>query len=489
MNQELKTAYHSLSSSEHEHLRQEFANSPKALLLIGFLEEHKGTGFSNQQVIPHIYGNDESSFETLRNRYFKLRKNLLESITKLKQPVSAGQWSRFPEEQLELYQIKLQIKEEGQYGMARQKLEPLVKKMWQENLFEILPDAIQNLMYCRQVLGEYHHNSTLFEQWELAVELQRDVNQVRLLSTKALNEFHHGGFPKVMEVMQLLKRLTLKRKEYPRFAIAYHLSHVLNGAATMGNKLGALTRHIKQFEQLRQQYPNMPGLNYESNHLWTERFRYLYAKGLYNYMKDDIRGFYKHQTEAYQLTQRIPELRGARSEGMFYNKLRTEVLLGLYHEAQETARQMQAFQKEHKLVANVWKTLLELGRIYVYSYPKVQPENLKAFVDTLERNLQHATQAMNESDRGEAFGVVAILRFYNRDYKIALKVYERVETIAYFESMGIGFFHEVFQLPFSTQNPQLLAKEIKKKTNQNENLIWRNLMGRALSMIDMYTAG
>lgn len=486
MNQELKTAYNKLSAIERDHLRQEFANSPKILLLLNFLEELKGIDFSNQQVIPYIYGAADGSFETLRNRYFKLRKSVLGSIQQLGKSPEGGHFN-FPDEQAELYHIKNLIKQDGQYGTARLKLEPLVKKLWQENLFEILPDAIQSLMYCRQVLGDYHQNSALYQQWELAIEVQKDLNQVRMLSTKALNGYHEGGFPKVLETMMLMKKIVQKRKDCPRFQLCYHLSHVLNGAATMGNKLGALTRHIKQFEALRKQYPNMPSLYYETNHLWTERFRYLYAKGLYNYMKEDIRGFYKHQAEAYHLTQRIPELKGARSEGMFMNKIRTEVLLGLYHEAQQTASHMQAFQKEHKLLANSWKTMLELGRMYVYSYPKVKPENLKLFLDTLERNLKNVAQAMSEAEKGEATGVLAILRFYNQEYKTALKLYEKPETQQYFNNTGIGVFHKVFLLPYSNGKVAIaLAKEIKKLMHQNDNLTVRNLITKAVDMVAIY---
>jgi len=487
MNQELKAAYNKLSAIERDHLRQEFANSPKILLLLNFLEDLKGIDFSNQQVIPYIYDQADGSFDTLRNRYFKLRKSVLSSIQQLGTSPDGGHF-QFPDEQAELYRIKLLIKQEGQYGTARQKLEQLIKKLWQENLFEILPDAIQNLMYCRQVLGDYHQNTALYQQWELAIDLQKDINQVKLLSTKALNGYHEGGgFSKVLETMLPMKKVAQKRKDYPRFQLCYHLSHVLNGAATMGNKLGALTRHIKQFEALRKQYPDMPSLNYETNHLWTERFRYLYAKGMYNYMKEDIRGFYKHQAEAYHLTQRIPELRGARSEGMFMNKIRTEVLLALYHEAQETASQMQAFQKEHKLLANTWKTLLELGRMYVYSYPKVKPENLKLFLDTLERNLKNAGAAMNEPEKGEAYGVLAILRFYNQEYKAALKLYEKPETQLYFNNTGIAVFHQVFLLPLSDgKKAAALAKEIKKMMYQSNNLTLRNLINKAVDMVELY---
>ncbi|CAN5315450.1 hypothetical protein BH09BAC1_BH09BAC1_04580 [soil metagenome] len=486
MNHELKTAYNALLPHEREQLRHEFSNSPKTLLLLGFLEDYKSNDFGNQQVIPYLYGEDKSSFETLRNRYFKLRKNILDSISSMKKPL-AGDGLHFPEEQAELYQIKMLIKQEGHYSIALQKLEALIKKFWRENLFEILPEAIQAHIYCRQVLGEYHQNEPLYKQWELAIELQRDMNQVRLLSAKALNGFYDEGFPKVLEVMKSIKRLIEKRKDYPRFALAYHLSHVLNGAGTMGNKHGALTRHIQQYEALRKQHPVMPSLNYERNHLWTERFRYLYAKGMYNYMKDDLKGFYLQQAEAYQLTERIPELRGARSERMFMNKLRTEVLLELYHEAEVTAQQMQVFQKEHKLLSNIWKPYLELGRMYVYSFPKVKPEDFKAFINLLERKLQNAAQAMNDNDKGEAFGIVAILQFYAGDYQAALKNYEQSVIRSYFESSGIGIFHQVFQLPFGDNGKAAqLVTDIKKIQYKNDSLSVRNLLAKAVDMVTLY---
>lgn len=491
MNHELTKAYNALSANERQHLQQEFANSPKALSLLAFLEELKGKDFTNQQVIPSIYGQEEGSFETLRNRYFKLRKGLLNSINKQRVMHEApGEGFNFPEEQQEFYRIKQLIRKDGQYSIARPKLETLVKKLWAENIFELLPDAIQTLVYCRNVMGEYNQTAPLFIEWQLAIELQQDIYETRMLSSAALNGHHEGGIQKVLEVMAQMKRIVQKRKAYPRFAIAYHLSHVLNGTATLGNRPGAITRHIKEYNHLRSVHTTMPSINYETNYLWVERFRFLYAQGLYFYIKNNYKAFYESQLEAYQLTSRIPELKSARSEMLFINKIRTETLLGYYHEALHTIKDMQDFQKEHQLTANRWKIILETGRVYVYSMPKIGPENLKNFTDLLERNLTNSLSAMSDFEKGEAFGVVAILRYYNKEYRLALKTYERPETIGFFEQSGMGIFNHVFRVPvLGHMNAQVLLKDLKKSIYNQDNPALRNILIRGAHMLEGYLQG
>ncbi len=392
-----------------------------------------------------------------------------------------------PDAQNELLLIKTQIKQAGQYAIARQKLEALLKKAWQENLFEILPDILQNLMYCRHALGEYHQNTALFQEWERAIALQRDMNQMRLLSSQTHNITHDKNIATALETMPQLKRIVSRNKAYPRFALAYRFSHLLNGAATMGNTPAALTRHLKAYEQLRKAHPAMPGMQYEANHLAVERFRYLYAKGLYNYLKGNYKEFYQTQREAYQLSATVPELRGARSEAMFLNKIRTEILLGLYREALQTAREMQDFLKEQQLTANFWKTLLEMGRTYVYSYPAVVPDDMGRFADTLHRNLANAAAAMNDTEKAEAMGVAAILYFYGGHYTKALKTFEQKETVAHFAYMGVEVFGEIFKAPFGARpDVAKLAKAIKQQALRTDNAAVRDLLLRGCAMLDKY---
>jgi hypothetical protein len=83
MNRDLKEWYFNLKIFEKEKLKTQFSESPKALQLIDFLEKSKDRSFKTGDVVTFLYKDEKGDhpYEKLQNRFFKLRKKLIESLS------------------------------------------------------------------------------------------------------------------------------------------------------------------------------------------------------------------------------------------------------------------------------------------------------------------------------------------------------------------------------------------------------------------------
>jgi hypothetical protein len=97
MNRELLTRYHSLSSDERKFIRNKASESPVLLKLLNFLDSCKEQNFTTLSAVRAIYPEEVAHvpFPKLRNRFFKIRKELLSFRSEI-QPEQAGTLTGHP---------------------------------------------------------------------------------------------------------------------------------------------------------------------------------------------------------------------------------------------------------------------------------------------------------------------------------------------------------------------------------------------------------
>ena len=136
MNKTLYDDYKKLSEIEQSELNYKFKDSPVGLKLIDFLKNCSNRNFKNSDAVSFVYNNnsEKTTYSVLENRYFKLRKKILDEL--LKSTVDNQTGELLTPEQLILYRNKNLTSASNKEGAYKELVE-LEKECWKKNIFEI----------------------------------------------------------------------------------------------------------------------------------------------------------------------------------------------------------------------------------------------------------------------------------------------------------------------------------------------------------------
>lgn len=483
MNHDLKEWYLNLKPFEKEKLKSQFSESPKALRLLDFLDRYREKSFRTNDVVTFLYKDEEDNqpYEKLQNRYFKLRKKLIESFSM--QPVSGDELPLVQEERT-LLNCRTLINRNN-FVAAKRELAALAERCWELNIFELLPEALHQLIYCNQALNDYAGNEKIFEEQERSIRLQAELREQQMLSRIAFDRFVMKGFNSCREVIKKMHQLALRNKDYPRFMLNYHFSSVTLGSSSTGNKLHALSRHFRELEEIVAKNPGMPSINYEPNHPLLLKYYMTYSRGMYEFMKGDIEASYKAFREAWSVLDAVPDLRVKKSENSYRNKIHIEITAQRYEEALQTANGLLEHQKVQNAKENQLLTYYEIVQIYTYSFPDIRGDN-PAF---LLRKLDEYIKALKKKDPLQVLGEVcvtkAVFLFIHKQYEEARAFSKTKECRANLEQRSLQVYHDLFELPFRNTEAarQQLTDKLKKQIYNTQNADLQFPLKRALKLI------
>jgi hypothetical protein len=363
----------------------------------------------------------------------------------------------------------------------------LAQKCWDLNIFELLPEVLHQLIYCNQALNIFADNEKLFRDQELAIRLCSELREQQLLSRLAFHKFVTEGFASSHEMLKKMHQLALRNKSYPRFMINYHFSSVSIGSGSTGNKPHAVSRHLRELEQLMSKHPGMPSVNYEPNHELLLKYYLMYSRGMYEFMKGNADESYKAFKEAWNILDSVPNLRVKKSENSYRNKIHIEIVAQRYEEALQSANELLEHQKAQNAKENQLLTYYEIVQIYTYSFPGIVSDN----PDFLLRKTDEFIRMLKKNDPmqilGEACMAKAVFLFINKRYKEALQLSKTKECRDNMKLRKLELYAELFELPFKeTDNSrQQLTDKIKKQlfNTPGGDLQWP--LKRALKMIKL----
>src|ERR1041385_5871622 len=182
MNSLLQNRYNELGKEEIFLLRKRISDSPRALLLFDFLEKRKEKKINTNDAVDFIYKGDSEKFEVVRNRFFKLRKQVIDLINDSGKSSSANGMLLLPLEE-KLYRCR-QLISENHFQLAKNELRQLIAECREANIFEILPEAIGQLIYCNMAMNVLKENEKLLTELNEASSLLNDLRQMQVLSRK-----------------------------------------------------------------------------------------------------------------------------------------------------------------------------------------------------------------------------------------------------------------------------------------------------------------
>lgn len=396
MNNYLRDTYHKLPSVSRDKLRREFAGAPRMLLLLDLLEQSADRKFGVHEAVAHIYADEQhaESFDVLRNRFFKLRKKLTEA---LEQRTSASAEDKnssaavllLPLE-AEYYRCRTLI-QNNHFQEARKRLEKLIAECWEKNIFELLPDAINHVIFCNFTMNVFRDNDRLFADYERASELLASLNQQRICARRAYEKAIHYQYDKVRPFIARMKTIALQHKEYPRFELYYQFSAFTIGSSSYGNDIRVLARHQNRVKELMKKYPDIPSGQYEVNAYELMQYYMVMAEGFYAYQRGDAEECYRCFVESWRIAETTPNFRIRKSDSQYSNRIVIEIATGRYREALKTADAMLDFMKDQKEEGRRLKAYAEIMQVYTFAYPALtapDPEFLLSKVNEYIRLLR-----------------------------------------------------------------------------------------------------
>lgn len=450
MNRELLTWYKSLLPEQLSGIQIRYKEAPVIGRLLHFLKKCTGDNFTTQAAVRSIYEEEYQKvpFEKLRNRFFKLRKELLSS-DKQEQTYSTHQVQGASEEILFL---ELREKGRSKYAdTALRGLKELAHLCRERNLFELYPQVLREWIYGLLLLNEHHKTKEVLDELEQANALQADWNQMYLFYRQAFY-FHQEqtDSKRFKEILEKIKRLSRKHPAWPRFQLAHLYTRITFETVYSTHPPQITGKHIRQTEVLLAKYPDMPVFYYGMAHRTHTEFQLDHYRIMYNFNLGNFE-------EAYQSLKnnwsRIEKglINRPLSENEYRNRIKLELGTGRIQDALNTVKALIHFQKSTGLQENIPVSYQEMALIYLYTYPNLVPAQPQVLLKYLDIRMKQEAQKGNAAGRNYAETLItkAAMLLITGKYTEALKLIQRPEAKTYYNTEMYALILELYKLPLS----------------------------------------
>jgi hypothetical protein len=458
MNQLLQSRYNELGPDEIVQLRHKLSGSPRALLLFDLLEKRRDKKINISDAVDFIYKGETESFETLRNRFFKLRKQVIGYFEEGGQNKNSGGFTLLPLEEA-LYKSR-QLISENHFQLARQELRQLITACRQQNIFELIPDALGQLIYCNMAMNVMKDNEKLLDEITDASLLLHDLRTAQATSRKVYHYVVSKNYIRIPALLRQLRRLAIMRAGFPRFRLLYHFTVTSYTMGIPGFSTRAHARHLGSLKNLMAKYPGMPAGYYEPNGAALMQFYVMNSEGMHLFMKGDVASCYKYFRDSWEIMERTPNLRIRKADSYFSNRIAIEIATGRYREALKTAEDLIEFHKEQRQEEKRLKGYAEMAVIYTYAYPAMKCPNpdfiisqLKSYISVLKKN--------DSPMLADGLSTLAIFYFMQGDWKAAKKIAEMSSSKEVFQKMNLDIYNELLVLSPSSAQEKILTLKVR----------------------------
>jgi hypothetical protein len=464
MNTYIREAYLQLPEVSRENIRRQFAGSPKMLLLLDFLAHVKQKNFSVHEAVAFIYPEetDKTTFNVLRNRFFKLRKKLAETLESGVSENAGTDVVLLPLEE-EYFRCRTLI-QNSFFAEARQRLEQLISTCWERNIFELLPDAISQVIFCSAPLNMFGDNPRYYRELKESAMLLNALHLQRLFARQAYEATAVYGYKKASEHVLKMQPVAKQYSKYPRFELYYHFTAFTLGVSTHGNDFRALARHQKRVKELTALHPDMPVGFYEQHSSEVIHYMMSTAEGMHAYQRGDLESSYQSLVESWKLAELVPGLRVRKSESQFANRIAIEIATGRYTEALKTADDMLGFLKDQKDKQKRLRAYGEMLLVYSYAFPKLVPYNPAFLADKVKDlfRLIRENKTLYYNELLISFGVFLLQNNFTAE---AIRLARQPEFAEALKQEAMLVYGDIFAFA-AKRKPTVTAKEIRKKTEQ-----------------------
>ncbi len=449
--------FEQMGAAEKADLRKRLRDSPKSLALLDWIQKKGSKPLNTVEIVDLLYGNDDAPFATRRNRFFKLRAELLRLMSN-EAPASPGSLLPLEENLLHCRQLVAG----KQYGNADHQLRSLIAECRRLNVFELLPEAILLLLQCTQSINHLHETPALLEQLTEARHLLDALRQMQ--GQNRLSYYHsiHNHVSGVNECIEQMRRIMLKHPHWPRFRLLYHFTAFNNRVAHPSQNSRNVQHHHKQVKLLSAEFPGMPCMNYEKNGAALLQ-QYLYnGEAIWLFHRGKINESYAKFKQYWELQERMAGTRSTHTDSYFNNRIAIETAAGLFKEALKTAGAYMEFLNNQQNQERKLMGIATLANLYTYAWPRLKAPDPDFVLRGLNRYAQLLEKTKNQS-LAQIQATQAIFAFQQANWKLAQKVVALPHVKQLFDSTGLGNYNTLLCM-----TPDTPRTEIKKLRQQIE---------------------
>ncbi len=474
MNKKLYDDFKKLNEIESSELNFKFKDSPVGLKLIDFLKNCTNRNFKNSDAVSFIYAEsrEKSEYAVLENRYFKLRKKIHDELLKSTSDNQTGEF--LTKEQLVLYRNKNLTSGTNKEGAYKELME-LEKECWKKNIFELLPDIIDQLIFLNQSFNRLERNVVLFERLEKAINLQYDIYRCQFISRKLYEINYTKGIKFAKNELATIKELSEKNKEYPRFLMCYH--HI-----SLYYKLGSqdylhfqqvVSRHLTAFKKLFAKNPEIPLLSYKVNYTKFQHFHFNHITMFYHFNRCEFNEAYHFMKDSWDLVHNNDSvLKMYKTESLYFNLATSQCMASRFTEANDTINLFVAFLKENNQFDKLSFAYVQKARIVSDTYPQTFKMDFNFLLDQVDEYLKKVKKAENVLASFEDTLALKIkLLIIKQEYEKASKILVERDIRTYLEQVGVhDLMVELIQvLEGSASVKNKLLDDLSKKVQQRRH--------------------
>lgn len=349
-----------------------FAKAPLMLSLFQFLETRPDEKFKNSEAVLHIYKIKRSHTQYLlfENRYFKLRKKCYDFFYTTS--------SINIEETLTVHEIQLQdakaLMINGNYSEADKQLKALEETLWRDNIFELLPDTLDQISHNNQLLRRTEESEHVYTRLKKAVELHHDLYTAKMLARQIFDTNITYGLKRATKLFLRLQRLSINRKSYPRFKIIYNLisatCKLSGGGVDFKPNYKIISRFIATLQKINALHPNMPDYNYLAGYTHVQSFRFKYLAVMNYYAVGQYKEAANIMREIYDLVMATDSpLKRMRNSFQFTAFCIGFVAAERFEEALEAANHYLHYAREVKREDELLRAYMEIANVHIWLYP------------------------------------------------------------------------------------------------------------------------
>ncbi len=434
MNRQLLQTYRFLTSTEKQSIRKGLSGQGLVLKLMDFLDTCPNENYFNTEAVAFLYSPSSEKYKILENRYYKLRKKLMESLQI--QHMSQPSESLFHRYEIEFKTLQKSIRD-GQVLKNYPRLEALVNQLWKDNLFELLPEALDTLILANQTFNRLEKNQALHTSFELALQLHADMFKALNLARKVYEYNFTKGMNAAQVYLSELKQIATKNKDFDRFRYCYEFASAYYklGSREYVHAMNIVGRHLNKVWELHNKNPQMPLFNFRVNYEAGQRFHLLEIRAFYLYNTCNFKPSYDTYRQILDEPTNTKSQLGLVNETTYINAIRGALASEQPKDALEYCRKLEQFQTANQQR----KGYNPVSMVYLQLYLDYQVKLNDKAPDYLYQQLQSDIAFLKQTDNRVFLGEALLL---DLKWKIAYNNLDGAETLLEDPILSEALFHD-----------------------------------------------
>lgn len=440
MNEELLLLYNGLDAQRKLTLEKVFEDSPKALILLNLLGQ-KAQKFRTTIAVNTIYKEEleDIEYSTLVNRFYKLRQYVKDRLlVQLKQTENC-----FTTAELDLGYARY-LKDISEYKYALKILEKLEKESWLNEQFELLPEIINLKIYCVQSTNnDFAVLETCEDRFLEAIELQKALQKIQIYSQRLYRQTYgvervEDTYDVYQKCLNPIRKLKEKYPDVKRFRMLYHYTAFSRGVVIpkmVEKSRNALHRHLNNFMELWEQYPNIPQMHLQVNFREYTQFRLFNFQSAFYFNKGDFAQALKAMNEKYDLRKKHPAVCAPESDADYHNGILICMCNKSYKRAWELAEKLLDFFARHDQQEYQYIAYYNMVSIYFFGFFDFEPKDKELLQKKIDEGL---TVAKDERVLLYLKSAKLSLAILEGNAPVVLKLLEDKTIITSYQQMGLN---------------------------------------------------